>query len=153
MARGTGGAGAGAGGGALEAAADVATGAEVQAVAFPNASPATTHGVVSELIRMLLPGGCVMAIVALEEDVAGGVASVPVGTEPTGLLVAELAVGDAAAATGAAVAAAGGELPLGAAVGAGEVAGIAVEEGVGLEEGAEGEDSAENAVATSEDDK
>jgi hypothetical protein len=44
-----------------DAAPDAAVVAEVvedpQALAFPKASPATTQGVVSELICMLLPGG------------------------------------------------------------------------------------------------
>ena len=41
-----------------------------QALVFPNASPATTHGVVSELIWKLLPGGCVMETVALDAGAA-----------------------------------------------------------------------------------
>jgi hypothetical protein len=39
-----------------------------QALEFPRESPAITHGVVSELIWMLLPGGWAMEIVALVGD-------------------------------------------------------------------------------------
>jgi hypothetical protein len=45
-------------------------GEDPQAVEFPNAKPAITHGVVSELTWILLPGGCVIASVALEEAAA-----------------------------------------------------------------------------------
>jgi len=51
--------GEGAAGAAAGAAAGVAAaaGADPQPVALPNARPATTQGVVSELIWILLPGG------------------------------------------------------------------------------------------------
>ena len=52
-----------------------ADGDDPQPPELPNAKPAITHGVVSELTWMLLPGGCVIAIVALEEAVETGFAA------------------------------------------------------------------------------
>src|SRR5271163_4629687 len=59
MASGALGAGVGAGEAGVPAGVAAAAGADPQGVAFPSASPATTQGVVSELIWMLLPAGWV----------------------------------------------------------------------------------------------
>ena len=51
---------------AAAAAPAAGDGAGLHAELLPNASPATTQGVVSELIWITLPGGCVTEILALE---------------------------------------------------------------------------------------
>jgi hypothetical protein len=142
----------------LGAAAVAEAGADPHAVLLPNASPATTHGVVSELIWILLPGGCVMEMVALEdEETAAGVVygaaegAVAAAVELVLLLAVELT------ADGVVEGAAPGVVALEAGLGdaeAEEPAGLAGE--VELAEGAEaaaGGTSPEKAVATSDEDK
>ncbi len=135
-------------------------GADPHVVLLPNASPATTQGVVSELIWILLPGGWVMAIVAFEDDeaaagtadgVADGVVVAPVELVPP--LVAELtpdgaveeaALGVVAVAAGLALDELGAEEPA-RLVGDVELA--------GTPDAATGGVSPEKAVATSEEDR
>lgn len=90
--------------------------ADPQAFEVPKASPATTQGVVSEVIVMLLPGGCVTAMVALPEP-----AAVVLGTVGGVTGMGVVGTGDVVGAGGVD---AGGD------VGAGEVGGV-VADGVG----------------------
>jgi hypothetical protein len=138
MARGAWAAGVAADAADAAAEVEVLADADPHGVGLPSASPATTQGVLSELISILLPGGCVMAMVAVEEVATGA---------------DELVAAGGAAEDEVVVVAPGVELAAAGVVAEGVAAEGVAAAAAGVAAGAAADERPENAVATSEEDR